>query len=507
MTTRTILLSDDIHIHRRNFASLFRYFDSSDCRTVTHTGDRELKQAFGDYARFRPRLEPHRRPLENLDADQLYERQSTFKTTPIQLWKICSSEALCFSLATRDHWHQNPVPAGSPDVFQRLYDSDRDILLDNLAAAAFWLEEMGRFLDSPSPAASHAIIFSGSMIYTRALMELCRFYRTRSLVVESTFTGHEFYLEERYSPIANRSDIRHRTVRSAIALPDHLVERHRAVAKALQRIDLAENKNVEQPTHADLPEFSDPKRPTLLIIGQVVNDFSIIEQRQGWLSTIAFYRELVTRCLNETDFNVIFKGHPWEHKKIHVRAPKTKLALEQFRTKLPPHLRDRFALRENDNLMILGRATDRVALLSSQAGLELALHCGMRPSTFGTPFFGHAGFSDDFSSIDDFITHVHSTGHSAHLTLAQLDKLHEFLTKYLQYHCVTDRPSGVASIRRRIEGRAEIRPPRTRDAASDKPQPPAAVLEVARRKLRKLQRDPRSFFRDAKIVRAIRSIG
>lgn len=506
MTSRTILLADDIHLHERNFSSLFRYFTTSAVNTITHTKHRELKQASGDYSDFQTLLAPYRRPLEDLSLDELRLAPGHFRTTPVNLWKISASETLCFSLATRDHWHQSPVTAGSREVFARLYHEDRNVLLDNLAAGAFWLEEMGRFLDLPAPPASHAIIFSGSMIYSRALMELCRFYRTRSMVTESTFTGHEFYLEERYSPIANRSDIRHATVRNAIALPENSIDRHRATAKALQKIALAENKNVRQPDAADLPKFVDSNRPTLLIAGQVVNDFSIIEQRTGWLSSIAFYRELITRSLHETDFNIIFKSHPWEHKKKHVCSPKTRIALTEFREKLPAQLRGRVEFRENDNLTALGRVVDRVALLSSQAGLELALYCGLRPSTFGSAFYGNAGFTDDFTSIEEFVAEVNSHGHSALLSLDQVELLHDFLTRYLQYHCITDRASGVTGIRHRLEGRAEIRPPRSRQPATIAP-PASDPLEIARRKLRKLQRDPKAFFRDAKIIRAIRNIG
>ena len=507
------LLADDIHIHERNFGSLFRYIESKNIKTNVHTDHKETKTRQGSYGD-EPWLGQYLAKLESLSAEELFEFTHDYIVTPIRVFPLCRAEALAYGLATRDHWHDEPVDASEREVFERLHARDRDVLLQNMAAAMFWIDEYRGFLEREPAPYTHAFVFSGSMIYTRVLMEVLRFYRTKVIVLESIFTGKEFYLEERYEPIANASDIRFPTVRDAIVLPAEPVARMRETAKAVQRIFRSQNKNVTQPSTADIPRFPEPERPLLLIVGQVANDFSIIEQRRGYLSSIAFYRELIRRVLEETSYNVIFKGHPWEHQKTHLRRPLTKEKLAEFASGLPDELRSRFALREHDNIVLLGRVADRAVMLNSQAGVELAFHCGLRPGTFGRAFYGGAGFTDDYVDLDSFIQDVRGGRTRALLDLDDYDALLEWLTRFLQNHVITEFASGVKQIEKRLEV-TEISWHVPRDSAQTQQQSAARkgrrsvlldkLLDFrTARKLRKLWRNPRGFFRDAKIVRSLR---
>lgn len=506
MTAFRVVLADGIHIHSRNFPTLFKFFEEVNADVSVHDEHDDMKRALGDYADFRHRIGPYRAPLQHLTPDELWNATHSLKTTPIRLWEMARSEFLACSLAKRDEWHSGDGRRPHDrEIFDRGLRSDRETLVDNLAAAAFWVDTLGPLVDGGAP--THAFVFSGSMTYARVLLEICKFARTRVFVLETTFTGNEYYCEERYTPIANMSDIRHPTIRASLALPEDPTERLRLLAKGIQRMAMARNKNVTQPTTADLPRFPDPARPTLLVVGQVVNDFSVIETKDRWLSSIAFYRELIVRCIRETEYNVIFKAHPWEHRKAHVGRALTREHLERAIETLPVELRERVAIREDDNLRALGDASDRVALLCSQAGVELALDCGLRPSTFGSPYFGGAGFTDEYDSIDEFIADINAGRTRALLDLAGVDALHEFLAKFLQLHAVTVRSSGVSDLRQKLVDRAEIRlstPRRPTTRGTSRPPPDDSVLGRAQRKLRKLRRDPRAFFRDAKLVRVLR---
>lgn len=495
----SFLVADDIHLHARNFKPLFVYLEERDVDVLVHEAHADLKKRAGDYTGA-VELATHRRRLERLDADALWNHTHAFGATPIRVFPLCRAEILSYALATQDHWHDDPIPALERPVFDRLHARSRDLLLDNMAAACFWIDEWREVFARKDPPFSHAFVFSGSFTYGRVLLELARYHRTRAFVLESSLTGREFYCEERYTPIANRSDIRHPTVRASYRLPDDPANRLREEAKALQRLFESENKNVRQPESADLPRFADPSRPTLLVIGQVVNDFSIIEQHGGWLSSIAFYRELIERALRQTDYNVVFKGHPWEQKKTHVRRPLTKERLEAFRQTLPPELAERFAIRNEDNLFALGQAADRVALLSSQAGIELAFFCGHRPSTFGGAFYGGAGFTDDYTDLDAFFEDVGRGRERALLDLESYDALLRFLTRYLEMHLVTDRGrAGMSQLARKIEAREIGASPPPGRRGNDRRSLPERTI----RKLRKLGRDPQAFFRDARLVRAL----
>ncbi|MEQ8459589.1 MAG: hypothetical protein RLO52_01835 [Sandaracinaceae bacterium] len=496
------LFADDIHIHERNFKPLFRYVDKKSIPLETHREHDDLKRRQGDYDSD-PALRPRVEALRALDRDSLFSYAHDHRLVPIRVFPLARAEALAFALATRDHWHASPVSAAEREVFDRLYERDRDILLWNMAAACFWIDAWTDTLSSFDVPPTHAFVFSGSLIYGRVLMELCKLQRTRCFVLEASFTGREFYLEERYTPIANRSSIRHRAVRDALRLPEAAIPRMRERAKALQRVHLAANKNVQQPDAADLPRWAEPDRPTCLVLGQVANDFSIIEQSSGYLSSIAFYGELVQGLLDQTPYNVIFKGHPWEHKKTHLRRPLTKEAMLTLRASLPDAQQQRFAVREHDNLVSIGNVVDRVVLLSSQGGIELAYYCGLKPSTLGHAFWGGAGFSDDYASLDELFADIATGRTRALLDLDEVEHLYDWLTRYLQLHLVTERTASISQVQRKLESAPQIllrtEPPSSAQSAIERP-----LSERTVRKLRKLQRDPRSFFRDAKWVRKLR---
>jgi len=496
------LLADDIHIHARNFGPLFRYAEAKQVQTEVHQAHDELKKCLGNYEG-QPAITEARAALPAGDPEALFSLTRTYRRMPIRVFPLVRAECLAFALATREHWHEEPVELEERAVFDRLYERDRDILLNNLAAGSFWIAEWEQFLLQGYFSCTHAFVFSGSMIYGRVLLELCKLSRTRCFVLESTFTGKEFYVEERYTPIANRSDIRLPTVRNAIALPEDPVARMRDRGKAIQRIYLGSNKNVTQPEQADVPVFEEEERPALLVLGQVVNDFSIIEQSSGYLSSIDFYRTLVRRLLEETDYNVVFKGHPWEHKKTHVQRAFTKETLEEFAAALPDGLRRRFAIREEDNIVALGHFVDRVAVLNSQGGIELAYHCGLRPSTFGTPYWGRAGFSDDYASIDELIDDVREGRTRALLDLEGYEALLDWLQRFLQHHLITEQSTSITAFQRKVELLSEV---------TVMLQPKASIpLDPSfrgrtMRKMAKLRRDPKGFFRDAKLIRTLRRL-
>ncbi|MDK4603517.1 capsule biosynthesis protein, partial [Kingella kingae] len=69
------------------------------------------------------------------------------------------------------------------------------------------------------------------------------------MVMESLFTGNEFFCEERYSPIANRTDIMHKAVYQSLLdkiNSESVYENERM--KAINKMILMKNKNVQQPT-------------------------------------------------------------------------------------------------------------------------------------------------------------------------------------------------------------------------------------------------------------------
>ncbi|MDK4673330.1 capsule biosynthesis protein, partial [Kingella kingae] len=85
---------------------------------------------------------------------------------------------------------------------------------------------------------------------------------------------------------------------------------------------LMKNKNVQQPTDSAAFVFK-YKKPVVTIIGQVVNDFSLLEVNGLGISSVQVYKELITKLV-KPGFNVVLKTHPWEKQKINIKSSLTK---------------------------------------------------------------------------------------------------------------------------------------------------------------------------------------
>jgi hypothetical protein len=488
------LLSDDFHINRRNFAALFEFIELHKVRTTVHTRHASLKRSAGAYEGA-PQLASYVRRLRGLDARALFELEHAYRDTSLRLFALYRAEALSRALTLGPHWHDQPPGRNDWAIFERLYERNRELLLGNIAATQFWIDQFASLYARRGLHFSHAFVFGGSLIFTRVLMQLCSLYETRCMALESTFTGHQFYLEERYTPLAAGPDIQRPTVRAALfaeAACGDLATR-RAQVHAL--MSAAKNKNVVQPNSTPNLRFSAAERPLLLIVGQVLNDFSIIEQRRCPLSTLASYRALLSACLERTDFNVVFKAHPWETRKAHLARAHTQEFVSELRRTMPEAYRQRVLVVSEENLIELGRRADRVVLLNSQAGIELAYHCGLRPSTLGHPYYARAGFSDDFTSCDALLEHVRDAGPRALLDLEGYEQLLEFLACFLGSYCISNTARGAEQLQHRLCVTSLTAPL----------QPAALELSLPRitAKSRKLLRDPRRFLQDSRLVRRL----
>ncbi len=355
------------------------------------------------------------------------------------------------------------------------------MLLYNLAAALDWLEFWKAKLPTYSPQPTHACIFSGSLIYTRTLIELLRMTPTRVMVMESYFTGNDFYFEEKYEPVPNNSDLRHAAVYKALPVPADANEYDRERIKAINKVLMGKNKNVQQPENPTPLPFKAGERPLVVVLGQVVNDFSVINYADRGISTVAFYRSLID-ALVRAGCNVVFKDHPWELKKTHVKRPFTRQLLEQWLDTQDEEFRSRVFIDTELDILKLFKACDFACGLNTQSLIEAAFE-GVKPTTFGNAFYGRKGFTHDYdlADVERFAADIKSGRISGTLTLEEVDAFELFLVKSLQKHLVTVNPSGVSMIG------AKLTPPATialvsRDAvkkAAAAPAPAAAKPAAA----------------------------
>jgi hypothetical protein len=505
----TFFIADPLHINTKNFGSLYDYFKESKSTVLLNQERSEWMSAFGDYRAHQAQLEKEYQQLKDLAPRQLFE----LSVQEINLFKVARAEILSY-LITHPSIVEAELPNSLRDLFLILIQVDRETVLWNMATALQWIHFWSDCIKFKKP--KFVLIFSGSQIYARALLELLKNRPPRCFVLESSFTGSDNYIEEKYEPIANNSNLRFNAYYKSLGLHEQPNERDRSRNKALNKIIASRNKNVIQPAPDPSPLF-DNDRPVLLICGQVLNDFSVLEYRGIGLNSLAFYKALIQQLLDKTDLNIVFKAHPWERKKANLREPLTlnSLALNFPRTEGNLH-NDRLLLVEDHNLKSIFNQATYVAGINSQALLEAAFE-GFQPIQFGDAFYGGKGFTSDYPlhCIDQFIEDLAAHKIPARLGIAGYSSFETFITKALQFSMVSAFPSGKIRLRT-IFGISQPIPiittsknqqpstiNRMKGLIGPKPQDIPAqgattTQSTASRKWKKFIKTPRKFFLDSK---------
>ncbi|MBE9607843.1 capsular polysaccharide export protein, LipB/KpsS family [Chitinilyticum piscinae] len=502
---------DSLHINTKNFKSIFDFITEGKHEFDQHIKDARIIANYGNYTDFPLEASAQLEQYKQYNKELLY----TAQIDGVNLFKLCQLELLSYVFAITPH-KDHPTFYTFEDIFNYCHNEHKEILIRNIAMAAYWYHYWKRFLLN-APKYDFALIFSGSLSYTRALIEQLKTTSTRVFILETFFTGNDFYCEETFEAIPNNSQIKSENYyNQLLKLTD---TSHKEKTKALNKIQLGCNLNVKQPPRKNAPLFKN-KRRTILILGQVANDFSLINGQGGAISSISLYTKLIQKILDQSDFNIVFKAHPWELKKTNMKANVT---ADEIQRRFANE--QRLCVVSDFNIDELFDNADSVVTINSQSGIEAAWQ-GFKPITLGLPFYGHKGFSTDFhpSNIDaaiDFI--AKSPNDNFNLTLQEYDKFETFLTVILQGQLISKHPSGLAKLRTLFSALSAVtyqsnpikspqREPKithstestqNREAISEE----KAISEDKRnsteltpfqRKLRKFKRSPKRFFADSK---------
>lgn len=437
-----ILVADDFHINPRNFASLYEKMKHlSVIKTVGVSLEHPyflLIKACGNYKGHEKYLQFYKEKLASLTFEELLKLK--YRNVPVV--EISIDEALSFVIAN-DSWQLQAVEKKIEVIFQKLWDEDREILLLNCAATMLWTDYWADFPDLNK--FEVAVIFSGSYIYGRTLLYLLQYTKVKGFVVESFTTGNDYFFEERYTPIANNSRVRHKEYRARYAHIKAIDDNwEREKIRSFNKLRALQNKNVKQPLPMPLPRSIATKR-TMLVLGQVVNDFSVISGCGSILCTIPTYKEIIGRLLSDSDTLVIFKAHPWEKKKQNIQFALTESKMHAWAKTLPEAQQNRLMIVSDWNLQQLFKVTDFVFTLCSQSALEAALE-GFRPMVIGGSFFDSAGFTANFATALDAAEAALHSDASGKMTLDEFSAFEDYLATLLQCHLINVSGSGVGKL-------------------------------------------------------------
>ncbi|MBB6114810.1 hypothetical protein F4826_001688 [Rahnella inusitata] len=521
MKNISILFPDSIHFHSRNFKSLFDFIER---HKIAHTFIKERNDwvsAYGNYSNYTAELSVYYEQLKELTNKELFE----FSIRGINLFRICRDEALSFFLPNDDFRNDLKEFVQNDILISLMRNIDNTTLLLNMAAAWSWIEFWNHKLEN-NKNHTYACVFSGAQIYNRALLETLKTHPTTPLVLEHFFTGNEYYIEEKYEPIPNNSNLKNKNVYKNIIISETGFDLNRTKTKAINKVLLARNKNVTQPNGGKLIDTQNKK--VFTIIGQVVNDFSIISTAKKYLSTIDFYIELIDKLLVDTNNFVVFKSHPWERHKNNVHIPLTFEKIQNYINTLPEEKSSRIYITEEFNLSDLIRQSDHIITLCSQSAIEAAF-LGIKPIQMGNAFYGEKGFTYDYSLIDDFISDLNSKKIRKYLTISEYSDLEIFLIKTLEKSLVSVHKSGILALERKLKLPSYIslvkqvnvvKKSNVKKVAeiklNDKPvevtihneeqtipeviviEPSISIKSVSRKKFVKFTKNPKRFFQDSR---------
>ncbi len=431
-----ILFSDNLHFNSRRFESLFSFIDKYEATHFFETENNDLKACYGDYNQHLEILEGNIAKLKELNKEQLYN----YSNSTINIFKLSKAELLSL-LMTKNNWYTCRIEPDDRKIFNKAFNENKTELIQNMAAGIHWVSVWLKILKETRNF-THSCIFSGSLIYAKSLQLLTQNSPIRAIIIEDFFTGNDYYAEHKYSHIANNSDLKlsnfYEQMPQKSDFANQSWETHKILA--FKKLSEAKNLNVEKSSENYPIEF-DNQNGIIVIIGQVVNDFSIIETRIENICSINFYLNLIEEIIQKTNFNIIFKAHPWERKKANLKEALTFNQLSQYVEK--NNIGKRVKIIEEYNLESLFSKSSHIVCISSQAGIEAAT-LGYKPNQFGDAFYGQKGFTYDHSDIGSFINN--STNTTNLLTLEEYKMFEGFITKTLQFHLVSKQNRGIARL-------------------------------------------------------------
>lgn len=501
---------DALHINEKNFKSLLSFIKDNKHTLIQNAAYKDLIARFGDYSDIENEsIELIKKELCILGEEELF-RADDFG---INLFKVAKSEILSFVLADDEYTFKDT--SDNHALFAHLHSKYFEVLLNNLSVARFWIRYWKKYFQVNR--FDVALIFSGSLIYQRSAIELLKFNTARVYLLETYLTGNDFYIEERYKPISGDSLLKYENYYSNLFVEETPSNYMKAINKYL----MTQNLNVKQPERTGTQLFNNNQK-TILIIGQVVNDFSLIEND---IYSIDIYIELIEKIMAKTNYNVIFKSHPWESHKANLKKAFT---LDKVSKKIAAN--DRLKYTDNFNICELFDQVSHVILINSQAGIDAAWN-GIRPIVLTRAFYSQKGFTFDAGCIDRAIEYIKNTEDST-LTIDEFKLFEQYLIRSFLGHLISKFPSGKVALSKIFNYEKQI--PLYRREQKNNPKPIATpeikpeakpikdrqkeskaivivrnqneIQKKENKLLIKFKRDPISYFLDSKYL-LLRGIG
>ena len=479
-----ILISDPVHIHRRNFSSLFEYLDKSsirykECFHAKHLRNTRVRECY-----HQEELTDYIEGLKALESKEIVK----FEFQGIALRKIVEYELLGEMIAGYSSGYKY---LNGEDFIRYAYQNHYSLLITSYALAIYWVDFWSNSISREKY--RYAIIFSGASITTRALTKCCELMPTEPVLVESFFTGAHYYLENRYSPLPNKSDVRF--FRDSTENIDSA--KWKLSSEYLSCVS-SRNKNVKQPADAISHLESNGY---VLISCQVINDYSLLNSAYPKIASTEFYLSIIQDILDKTDLDVFVKVHPWERVKLAREISLTEEVIRDFANELPEDTRCRVKLIESENLSQLIEGCSAFITICSQSALE-AVFLGKKPIVSSSAFYASKGFCYEFFDPAEVVSHILSEEYSSEICLSEYDNFINFMN-FCMHDCLIEEKLTVASsqkLSRVLNGCVSHRPKTTTAKVEHQEYKYLIERNFIKRNIFKILERPEQILIDARVI-------
>ncbi|MDH6674551.1 glycosyltransferase involved in cell wall biosynthesis [Paenibacillus sp. LBL] len=430
---------DDINFNKKNLGNFLRFTESK-YRYYYNTAFPRLKTMQGNYQLKNISGLKNFKKYEEIFASVTLNNYKGFTYKGYIIWDIVKAELKryliprVYSIDQRFSFSNEKEDSGRINKLLSQNATDQslsELLINNYCVAAFWIDYWAAEFNKRKPA--NVCVFGGTTIYSRSATLVAQWRNLNVISFEGTFLKKFHYADNASGIITNNHSYSNR---SEWVKLKSLVLTNEQELWLQQEMEKKTNINVVQPSVISKEDIYssyniNPERKIVLLVGQVIDDYSLTYDLNIYESSIEFYKRVVDFFQLNKKYHLFIKLHPWE--KRNNEDGITKIVLINY---IKENKYNNVTIEYDVNIDSLIEVSEFGITACSQAGIEM-LYSGKRVVQAGNAFYGYKGWTID-------VTHKKLLEHSIRLAMEEPKLTHieaievkKFLYHLLHNHCFT----------------------------------------------------------------------
>ena len=436
---------DNINFHKRNFNNFISYVEENFSYAYNNAYP-ALKKCFGRYELKKIKGLPNFNKYEALFGDLDEKNIEEIKKISYKgylLWDIIYAELYAYLIPkmyslfieNKINLEKNSTLIEQIQKYRRELEDEtlKNLFFYNFTVGAFWIDYWASMFKKQK--INNVCVFGGTTIYSRAATLVAQWNNINVISFEGSFIKNFHYADNSSGMITNNHRFADHSLWVRLKGLDFLKEQDNWLTQVMEK---RLNLNVVQPNKITREQLYkkyniDPKKKLVLLIGQVVNDFSVTRDLTNYESTIDFYLEVIKYFAEKKDYHLFIKLHPWENHKQNSTTELSKKVLEK-KVQLEQINSNNYTIDYDINIESLIDFSDIGITSCSQAGLEM-LYAGKRVVQVGNAFYGQKGWTIDVTRPEFLEKAIDIALIHNRLTKDEHKEVKKYIYHLLKNHC------------------------------------------------------------------------